>query len=48
MKLSQAVKILGFMEKDRHIDPEVLNIFLGKELHLEYARIQMNPDQIDI
>jgi len=48
MKLSQAIKILGFMEKDRHIDPEVLEIFLRNGLHLEYARVQMNPDQIDV
>ena len=48
MKLSQAIKILGFMEKDNHIDPEVLDIFLRNKLHLEYARVRMNPDQIDI
>ena len=48
MKLSQAIKILGFMEKDKHIDPEVLAIFMSKRLHLEYARVQMNPDQIDM
>jgi HD-GYP domain-containing protein (c-di-GMP phosphodiesterase class II) len=48
MKLSQAVKILGFMEKDKHIDPEVLAIFMSKGLHHEYARMQMNPEQIDI
>jgi len=48
MQLSQAIKILGFMEKDQHIDPEVLDIFLRNELHIEYARVQMNPEQIDI
>jgi HD-GYP domain-containing protein (c-di-GMP phosphodiesterase class II) len=48
MKLSQAIRILGFMEKDSHIDPEVLDIFLRNKLHLEYARVQMNPEQIDI
>jgi HD-GYP domain-containing protein (c-di-GMP phosphodiesterase class II) len=48
MPLSQAIKILGFMEKDQHIDPEVLDIFLSNNLHLEYARVRMNPEQIDI
>ncbi len=48
MHLSQAIKILGFMEKDQHIDSEVLDIFLRNNLHLEYARVQMNPDQMDI
>jgi len=48
MKLSQAIKILGFMVEDKHIDAEVLDIFLRNKLHLEYARVQMNPEQIDI
>lgn len=48
MQLSQAIKILGFMVEDKHIDAEVLDIFLRNELHLEYARIQMNPEQIDL
>jgi len=48
MKLSQAMKILGFMEKDKHIDSEVLALFMSKGLHHEYALIQMNPEQIDL
>lgn len=48
MQLSQAIKILGFMAKDRHIDGEVLKLFLRNRLHLEYARAQMNPEQIDL
>jgi HD-GYP domain-containing protein (c-di-GMP phosphodiesterase class II) len=48
MQLSQAIKILGCMGKDKHIDPEVLDIFMHNGLHLEYARVRMNPDQIDM
>jgi len=47
MKLSQAIKILGFMKKDQHIDGDILDLFVSSGLHLEYARKQMNPEQID-
>ncbi|MBU2550987.1 MAG: response regulator [Proteobacteria bacterium] len=47
MKLSQAIKILGFMKKDRHIDPDVFDLFLGQSLFLKYAEQELNPEQID-
>jgi len=47
MPLSQAVKILGFMKKDRHIDPEVHDLFLSSGLFKEYAESELNPDQFD-
>ncbi|BBD08704.1 HD domain-containing phosphohydrolase [Desulfovibrio ferrophilus] len=47
MPLSQAVKILGFMKKDRHIDPEVHDLFLSSGLFREYAEMELNPDQFD-
>ena len=47
MKLSQAIKIMGFMKEDRHIDPDILDLFISSDLYLEYARKQMNPEQID-
>ena len=46
--LSEAVKILGFMAKDRHIDPTLLKTFLEDGLHIEYAKKYINPAQIDI
>ncbi len=46
--LSEAVKILGFMAKDRHIDPLLLKTFLEDKLHIEYAKKFINPAQIDI
>jgi HD-GYP domain-containing protein (c-di-GMP phosphodiesterase class II) len=48
MKLSQAIKIMGFMKKDKHIDPDILDLFLGSGLHLEYARQYLAPEQIDM
>ncbi len=47
MKLSQAIKIMGFMKKDHHIDPDIYDLFLQSGLPLDYAHKEMNPDQID-
>lgn len=48
MKLSQSVKIMGFMKKDRHIDPDIYDLFMESRLFYDYAKKEMNPDQIDI
>ncbi|MBU1345174.1 MAG: HD domain-containing protein [Proteobacteria bacterium] len=48
MPLSQAIKILRFMTKDQHIDPDIFDLFLTANLHSEHARNHLNPDQIDI
>jgi HD-GYP domain-containing protein (c-di-GMP phosphodiesterase class II) len=45
--LSEAVKIMSFMKKDRHIDPDLFAIFLESGVYLEYARRFMRPEQID-
>jgi PAS domain S-box-containing protein len=37
MQLSQVIKILGFMKKDRHIDPDIHDFFMTENLHLKYA-----------
>ena len=47
MKLSQAIKIMGFMKDDRHIDADILDLFISSKRYLEYARKQMNAEQID-
>ena len=46
-KLSQAIKIMGFMKKDKHIDPDIHDLFLNSGLYIEYAKKEMNPEQID-
>jgi HD-GYP domain-containing protein (c-di-GMP phosphodiesterase class II) len=48
MKLSQALNILGFMKKDRHIDPDILDLFLETRLYEDYAKREMKPEQVDI
>ena len=46
-KLSEAIKILSFMKKDNHIDPDLFDLFLTSGAHLEYARNFLDPEQID-
>lgn len=48
MKLSQAVKIMELMKKNRHIDPDVYDLFMKSGLFYAYAKAEMNPDQIDM
>ena len=45
--LSEAIKIMGFMKKDQHIDPELFELFLRSGVYLEYAYRYMTPEQID-
>ena len=47
-KLSECVKILGFMMKDLELDTDVVEFFLQHKMHIEYARQHLNPDQIDV
>jgi len=48
MKLSQALKILGFMKKDKHIDPDILDLFIESELYYDYAKREMRSEQVDM
>ena len=45
--LSEAIKIMGFMKKDQHIDAELFALFLRSGTYLEYAKMFMSADQID-
>ncbi len=47
MPLSMAVKILGFMKKDKHIDPDVHDLFLSSRLFLKYAETELAKEQFD-
>lgn len=47
MKLSQAVNILGFMKKDKHIDGDIFDLFINSNLFMEYAESELRPEQID-
>jgi len=47
MKLSQAMKILGFMVKDKHVDGDVFALFRDQGVYKGYAETHLNPEQID-
>jgi hypothetical protein len=47
MPLSQALKILGNMKLDNHIDPDLFNIFISEKVYLKYAEKYLLPEQID-
>ncbi|MFW5498015.1 MULTISPECIES: HD domain-containing phosphohydrolase [unclassified Maridesulfovibrio] len=47
MKLAQAIKILGFMVKDKHIDEDVCQLFIDSGLYLDYAKDELDPSQLE-
>jgi HD-GYP domain-containing protein (c-di-GMP phosphodiesterase class II) len=46
-KLSESLKILGYMKQDGHIDPDLFDIFIREKVYMEYAKKYLNPEQID-
>ncbi|XZG71124.1 HD domain-containing phosphohydrolase [Chitinibacteraceae bacterium HSL-7] len=47
-KLSEAVRIMMFMSKDNHIDPDLFALFLRSGVYLDYAKRYLKPEQIDL
>jgi len=47
MKLSQAVKIMGFMKKDLHIDSNIFDLLIENNIYKEYVNKELSSDQID-
>ncbi len=45
--LNESIRILSFMKKDNHIDPDLFDLFLTSGAYLEYARKFLDPGQID-
>jgi HD-GYP domain-containing protein (c-di-GMP phosphodiesterase class II) len=45
--LSASLKILGFMKKDEHVDPDLFQVFIEEKVYMEYAQKHLRPDQID-
>lgn len=46
-KLSEAVRILSFMVKDRHLDADLFKLFLKSGVYMKYAKQFLDPSQID-
>jgi HD-GYP domain-containing protein (c-di-GMP phosphodiesterase class II) len=47
MKLSEALRILGRMKLDDHIDPDLFDVFMRSRVWLRYAERFLEPEQID-
>ena len=47
MKLSQALKILGRMKLDNHVDPDLFDVFMRERVYLRYAERFLEPEQLD-
>lgn len=45
--LSEVKRIIGFMIKDEELDEHLVKFFYDNKLHLEYAKEELNPEQID-
>jgi HD-GYP domain-containing protein (c-di-GMP phosphodiesterase class II) len=45
--LSESVKILSFMKKDKHVDPVLFDLFLTSGVYQRYAEKFLKPEQID-
>jgi len=46
-KLSECLKIMGYMKKDNHIDADLYDIFVQQKVYLKYAEEFLDPEQID-
>ncbi|MFU8838533.1 MAG: HD domain-containing phosphohydrolase [Thiohalomonadaceae bacterium] len=46
-KLSEALRILSFMKKDRHIDPDLFDLFMRERVFDRYARTYLDKAQLD-
>jgi HD-GYP domain-containing protein (c-di-GMP phosphodiesterase class II) len=45
--LSESLRIMSFMRNDRHIDPELFELFLRSGVYKAYAERFLAPEQID-
>ena len=45
--LSESIRILSFMKKDKHIDPDLFDLFLRSGAYLDYGRKFLKLEQID-
>lgn len=46
-KLSETMRIMGFMKRDNHLDPDLLDHFVRSGVYLDYARRFLKPELID-
>lgn len=47
MPLSQTLTIMGRMVENQHLDPDLFNLFVEKQVYMRYAKKHLKPEQID-
>lgn len=47
-KISECIKILGFMVKDKHVDGDIVDFFIKSGMAQDYARKQLRDNQLDV
>jgi HD-GYP domain-containing protein (c-di-GMP phosphodiesterase class II) len=45
--LSESIKIMSFMKRDQHIDPDLFDLFLRSGVYMDYAKQFLPDSQID-
>jgi hypothetical protein len=46
--LSVAMRIMGFMKNDAHVDPFLFELFVQEKIYLKYAEEYLTPEQLDM
>ncbi len=45
--ISECLRIMGFMKKDAHIDPDLFDVFIDKQVYMTFANEFLDASQID-
>lgn len=45
--LDEAIEIMSFMRNDQHIDPDLFDLFLTRQVYRNYAETHLKPEQVD-
>ncbi|MEO0815133.1 MAG: HD domain-containing phosphohydrolase, partial [Myxococcota bacterium] len=46
-KLSEAMRIMGFMKRDNHVDADLFDLFVSSGVYREYAKLHMPKALVD-
>ncbi len=46
-KISECLRIMGFMKLDNHIDPDLFDVFIKERVYEQYAQAFLKPEQMD-
>lgn len=47
-KMSEVMRIVGFMVKDNELDKNLVDFFIDQKMHIEYAKEHLDPQQLDM